>query len=49
MPVMNDSLKAELEERFLRYARIDTTSDPASSTSPGTNRQFDLLNLLVMV
>ncbi|MCX7791102.1 MAG: peptidase T [Chloroflexaceae bacterium] len=44
---MNDSLKAELEERFLRYARIDTTSDPASSTSPSTNRQFDLLNLLV--
>ncbi len=44
---MNDSLKAELEERFLRYARIDTTSDPASSASPSTKRQFDLLNLLV--
>ena len=38
---------AELEERFLRYVKIDTTADPSSSTSPSTQIQFDLLNLLV--
>ena len=38
---------AELEERFLRYAKIDTTADPASSTSPSSQNQSDLLNLLV--
>ena len=38
---------AELEERFLRYAKIDTKADPTSSTSPSTQIQFDLLNLLV--
>lgn len=37
---------AELEERFLRYVKIDTTADPASQTSPSTAIQFDLLNLL---
>jgi len=36
----------ELEERFLRYVKIDTTADPTSSTSPSTQIQFDLLNLL---
>ncbi len=43
---MNEVFKTELEERFLRYVQIDTTSDPGSSTSPSTHRQFDLLNLL---
>ena len=38
---------AELEERFLRYVKIDTTADPTSTTSPSTQIQFDLLNLLV--
>ena len=36
----------ELEERLLRYARIDTQSDDSSSTSPSTERQYDLLRLL---
>lgn len=36
----------ELEERLVRYVRIDTTSDAASPTSPSTERQYDLLNLL---
>ena len=40
-------LERELEERFVRYARIDTMSDERSSTSPSTERQYDLLNLLV--
>jgi tripeptide aminopeptidase len=37
---------AELEERFLRYAKIDTTADPTSQTSPSSQVQYDLLNLL---
>lgn len=37
---------AELEERFVRYVKIDTTADPASTTSPSSQIQFDLLNLL---
>jgi len=44
---MNDSaLVRDLEERFLRYVRVDTQSDEASSTSPSTRRQFDLLEPL---
>ena len=38
---------AEVEERLVRYARIDTTSQASSPTSPSTERQYDLLNLLV--
>ncbi|MBN9690989.1 MAG: peptidase T [Verrucomicrobia bacterium] len=37
---------SELEERFIRYVKIDTTADPASTTSPSSQIQFDLLNLL---
>ena len=37
----------ELEERFLRYVQIDTMADESSPTSPSTNKQYDLLNLLV--
>ena len=37
----------ELEERFLRYVRIDTQTDETSTTSPSTEKQFDLLRLLV--
>jgi tripeptide aminopeptidase len=37
----------ELEERFIRYARIDTQSDEKSSTSPSTEKQYELLRLLV--
>ncbi len=33
-------------ERFLRYVRIDTQSDPASSTCPSTEKQKDLGRLL---
>jgi tripeptide aminopeptidase len=38
---------SELEERFVRYARIDTQSDESSPTSPSTDKQYDLLRLLV--
>lgn len=35
-----------VQERFLRYARINTTSDENSETSPSTMCQFDLARLL---
>lgn len=37
----------ELEQRLVRYCAIDTQSDTSSPTSPSTERQFDLLRLLV--
>ena len=37
---------AEVEDRLVRYARIDTQSDETSTTSPSTSKQFDLLELL---
>lgn len=40
------ALQGELEERLVRYARIDTQSDEASTTSPSTRKQLDLLYLL---
>ena len=33
-------------DRFTRYIKIDTQSDPASSTTPSTKKQWDLANLL---
>src|SRR5690349_20538209 len=42
----SSSFHAELEERLIRYARIDTQSDEASDASPSTSKQFDLLRLL---
>ncbi len=35
-----------LLERFLRYVKIDTQSDPESQSYPSTSKQFDLLRLL---
>lgn len=37
----------ELEECFIRYARIDTQSNEKSSSSPSTEKQYDLLRMLV--
>ncbi|EKY23275.1 peptidase T [Clostridium celatum] len=34
-------------ERLIKYAKIYTTSDPASETVPSSKRQFDLANILV--
>jgi len=42
----SSSFHTELEERLIRYARIDTQSDEASGASPSTSKQFDLLRLL---
>lgn len=33
-------------DRFLRYSKVFTTSDPESETFPSTSRQFELANLL---
>ncbi|HLL95172.1 MAG TPA: hypothetical protein VK404_09375, partial [Spirosoma sp.] len=34
-------------DRFLRYVRIDTQSDPQSPTNPSTEKQKDLSRVLV--
>jgi tripeptide aminopeptidase len=44
---MNHSIDAEdLLERFCRYVRLDTRSDPHSDTCPSTPGQWQLLRLL---
>ncbi len=37
----------KLVERFIQYAKIDTTSDGSNDNCPSTDRQFDLARLLV--
>lgn len=37
----------KLLNRFLKYVSIDTQSDPNSSTTPSTQKQWDLANYLV--
>jgi tripeptide aminopeptidase len=44
---MNSNYDRELEERLVRYAAIDSQSNAASSTSPSSDIQLELLNLLV--
>src|SRR4051812_1190167 len=44
---MSMQFNAEVEARLVRYVKIDTQADPASPTSPSTQKQFDLLNMLV--
>lgn len=44
---MKTNFDAELEERLVRYCKIDTQADEKSPTSPSTEIQFDLLRLLV--
>lgn len=34
-------------EKFIRYAKVETTSDPFSESSPTTARQYDLAKILV--
>ncbi len=43
---MNIERIKDLEERFLRYARIDSQSDENSNTIPSTDIQWDILKLL---
>jgi tripeptide aminopeptidase len=44
---MIDAFDREIEDRFIRYCRIDTQADEHSPSTPSTEKQFDLLNLLV--
>ncbi|MGZ4354599.1 MAG: peptidase T, partial [Gaiellaceae bacterium] len=41
-----EQLAEAAAERFLRYVRIDTQSDHASTSYPSTAKQLDLLRLL---
>lgn len=43
---IQEIVREELVERFLRYVAIDTESDPASKTYPSTEKQLTLLSLL---
>jgi tripeptide aminopeptidase len=43
---MNEAVAKRLEERLVRYARIDTQSDETSETVPTTARQLDLQRVL---
>ena len=40
-------MKDQLLNRFITYVKIDTQSDEDSTTTPSTDRQFDLARLLV--
>ncbi|EAQ46188.1 peptidase T [Roseobacter sp. MED193] len=44
---MQDNFNQELQDRLVRYAAIDSQSDENSLTSPSTDIQFDMSNLLV--
>jgi len=39
-------LADDLQDRFLRYVRVHTTSDPHNPATPSTDRQFDLARML---
>ncbi len=43
---MTDGFVRELEDRLVRYCRIDTESCSTSETTPSTEKQYDLLRLL---
>ena len=44
---MEKNMKQTVMERFLRYVKIDTQSDPSSPTCPSTEKQKNLGRLLV--
>jgi tripeptide aminopeptidase len=37
---------SEIQQRFFRYVKIDTQSDPLSASQPSTSKQIDLLRVL---
>lgn len=39
--------KSRIVERFLRYVRVETTSDPTSDRTPSSEREWDLARLLL--
>jgi tripeptide aminopeptidase len=44
---MSDWYLADLEERFLRYVKVDTQADESSPTHPSTEIQLDLQRMLL--
>jgi tripeptide aminopeptidase len=48
MELLSENIQALVQEKFLRYVKIWTTSEPdlASSKTPSTLCQWDLLRLL---
>lgn len=40
------SLATDIQDRFLRYVRVHTTSDRHGSDTPSSSRQFDLAHML---
>ena len=44
---MSDWYLADLEERFVRYVKVDTQADESSPTNPSTAIQLDLQRILV--
>jgi len=42
----NDWFRSRVQERFVRYVQIHTTSDRHSDSKPSTARQFDLARIL---
>ncbi len=43
---MDARFASEVEDRLVRYARIDTQSDESSTASPSTSKQYDLIQML---
>lgn len=39
-------MKEKVIERLIRYAKVDTQSNPESNSTPSTEKQFNLLNIL---
>lgn len=46
MTNFNDEWKQKLLNRFITYAKIYSTSDPESETTPSTERQWDIANYI---
>lgn len=46
-PILSRSYAGEVAERFIRYVKITTTSDPAVETIPSTKGQWEFAKLLV--
>ncbi|MFO7850201.1 MAG: peptidase T, partial [Spirochaetia bacterium] len=46
MNIETSRIRAEVVERFLRYLRLHTTSDPHAEKTPSTDNQWELLRLL---
>ena len=45
--MINTNNMEKLLDKFLRYISIDTQSDPESESQPSTQKQFNLLNMLL--